>query len=507
MLSIKTLKQKKQSFVAGVALFADRLALVYRVDTAWLADEEPVQQVAEWPAALRRLLERHPLKGCGLRLVLGHGLYQSMLIDKPELPREEYPTALPFLVRELVNESPQELVADGFPSPLKDRLQVFCTQRRPLEQLAQACTEGGYSLLSVSAEEAVWGQWIHPQQSQLLLHRRGLDNLQLSAFKQQTLCFQRQLRGFGVPLLPAGGESDMKAALQLDSLALELQRSLDFLSAQLRDAPITQVVISCDEDDDQQLAQALSARLSVNVEAVAPPHAALAHNAVRIAYAAAMDQAPHGINFYSDALKPKVERMTLTNVVLSWGVMALVLAAVMGWQGWQQHQVQTQRDSVQQELQQVLGEIQHTQRVLASRVPSPLKHQLAERLAQQLASKQSALAVISQHDDSLTVGYASLLQQLALADSQDIALQHIHATGTQLSLSGLARTPAAVPAWVQQFQPYPALASRRFQQMVLERDSEQRLIFSLQGSLNHVANNAVNNAGHIAAATAQGGTQ
>ncbi|MGF1685792.1 PilN domain-containing protein [Photobacterium japonica] len=480
MLSIKVLKQKKQSSVAGIALFADRLALVYQVEAAWLTDEEPIQGITEWPEALCRLLDRHPLKGYALRVVLGHGLYQSMLIDKPELPREEYPTALPFLVRELVNESPQDLVADGFTAPLKERLQVFCTQRRPLELLAQACIDAGYTLLSVSAEEVVWGQLTHPQQSQLLLHRRGNDNLQLSAFKQQSLCFQRQLRGFASPLLPVDSDPAINTALQLDGLALELQRSLDFLSAQLRDAPITQLVMSCDGDDDQCLAQALSERLSVNVVSVKPPHEALHSNAFRIAYAAVIEPAESGINFYSDTLRPKVEILTFTNMIMSWGIIAVVLSGYASWQGWQQHQLALQKRDADYESAQVQLQVQQTKSALTQRTPSALKMQRADQLALKLASKQAVLAVISQYDQRLQVGYAAMMQQLAQVKSPDIALQAIQVTGLQLSLSGVARTPDAVPTWVQKFQPYPALNHRRFKQMNLERKPDNTLSFTLR---------------------------
>ena len=206
-----------------MALFADTVALVYQENKTWATDEQTVTGVVGWPDAIRALIEKHQLKGAQIRLVLGHGLYQSMLIDKPELPREEYPTALPFLVKELVNESP--LVADGFVAPLKDRLQAFSTQKKQIELLEKACREAGCKLHSVSAEEVVWGQLTAFERSQLVLHRRGKTNLQLSAFKHQILCFQRQLRGFSVPLVAKDDTQALEKNLQLDGLALELQRS------------------------------------------------------------------------------------------------------------------------------------------------------------------------------------------------------------------------------------------------------------------------------------------
>ncbi len=124
-------KKKSRNKQACLAIFADSITVVHESGQEWITESIATSTAGEWAAAITSLLAKHQLDGCALRLVLGHGLYQSMLIEKPELPREEYSTALPFLVKDLVNESPLELVADGFPAPLKDRLQVFVTNRGP----------------------------------------------------------------------------------------------------------------------------------------------------------------------------------------------------------------------------------------------------------------------------------------------------------------------------------------------------------------------------------------
>ncbi|AJR07364.1 MSHA biogenesis protein MshI [Photobacterium gaetbulicola Gung47] len=474
-----------------MALFADTVALVYQENKSWVTDELPVSGLNGWPGAIRTLIDKHQLKGAELRLVLGHGLYQSMLIDKPELPREEYPTALPFLVKELVNESPMELVADGFVAPLKERLQAFSTQKKQIEQLDKACREAGCELLSVSAEEVVWGQLTAFERSQLVLHRRGKANLQLSAFKQQVLCFQRQLRGFSVPLLASDDAQSLEKGLQLDGLALELQRSLDFLSAQLRDAPITQLLISCDDDDDSELAQALSQRLNVKVEPVTPSHPSLASNAVRVAYCAVIEPEQVGINFYSDALKPKLELLTLPNVVMSWVAITVVLAALAGWFSWQSYQQQQELAAEQQRLQQKSAELERTKAALAKHLPSQIKVDVANGLEQHLAEKRAALEAIALHDSSLQVGYAGMMQQLSAAASGDISVQHLRVKGPQLNLEGLARTPDAVPAWLQEFRQYPSLSDRRFKLMTLGRNKQNIVTFKLLAERNQPAAPAV----------------
>ncbi len=334
--------------------------------------------------------------------------------------------------------------------------------------------------MSISAEEVAWGQLTAPSLSQLVLHCRRNASLQLTAFKQQAMCFQRQLRGFPSPLLDEKQAGDIGNSLQLDGLALELQRSLDFLSAQLRDSPITQLLISCDDDDDSALAAELSQRLSVAVAAITPQHQVLTSNAARIAQAALMEpEGGAGINLYSDALKPQTQLLTLQNVVLSWVLAVVVMATMAGWYSWHTYQQQQQLAAERSRLDSKQSELDRAKTALAKHIPSPLKVELAGELEQHLVAKQATLKAIEMHDDSLQVGYAGLLRQLSDAASGNISLNHIRITGKQLDLEGLARTPDSVPSWLKAFKGYSELSDRRFQLMSLGRNKQNVVTFKL----------------------------
>lgn len=472
-------QKKSRIKTVSLAVFTDSVTLVYENAADWVVAQQAATTQEERVAAITGLIASHQLGGGRFRLVLGHGLYQSMLIEKPDLPRDEYPTALPFLIKDLVNESPMTLVADGFPAPLKDRLQVFVTARAQVEQFVRVCTQAGGVVELITAEEVAWGQLTAPTLNQLVMHRRHQGNLQLTAFKHQEMCFQRQLRGFPVPLLPGQTADASTGALQLDSLALELQRSLDFLSAQLREAPITQLQIACDDEDDEALAAALRQRLSVAVHAIAPAHPALGANAARIAHAVLAAPLDSGINFYSDALKPKIRLMTLRNVVLSWLLGVVLFGSLAGWLSWQNYHKSQLLAAEKSRLESKQGELDRAKVALAKHLPSPLKVEVAGELEQHLADQQAMLAAIEMHDDSLKVGYAGMLQQLSQAASGDISLQRIRVSGRQMDLAGLARTADAVPSWLQAFQAHPALAERRFEQMTLGRNERNIVTFAL----------------------------
>lgn len=474
MLMKKLLSRKTVSKVASFAVFEGKLTLVCLTEdgNGWLSDSVEVASRESWTTAIAQLINTHQLNGCRIRLVLGHGLYQSLVIDKPALPRHELASALPFLVKDLVTEPPANLVADGFAEPIKDRLQVLVAQRSVVQQLVLACLANGCEPELITVDEVVLGQVTAEKQSQLILHSRQHSGLHLTAFKQQVMCFQRQLRGFSQPL--TGLE---QADLQIDGLALELQRSLDFLSAQLRDAPIAQVLVSCDSDDNEQLADALRQRLNVPVATVSGAPAELTDFDTRVAWAAQLQQPL--LNLYSDSLKPQSNWLTLPNLVAGWAVGAVVIASLAGWQSWQEYRATQLLAQQQARLTQKQTELDNAKAALARHLPSELKVKLSGELEQHLAAKQATLRAIAMHDNSLQAGYATMLQQLAQAASQDISVSRIHVQGQQLDLEGVARHPNAVPGWLQSFAQYPQLADRRFEVMSLGRNEENRVTFML----------------------------
>ncbi|MDO6706376.1 PilN domain-containing protein [Photobacterium sp. 1_MG-2023] len=475
MLIKKLIKRKTVSKVASFAVFEEKLTLVCQSEegTDWITDSLDVPTRGAWPRAFEQLILKHQLSGCAVRFVLGHGLYQSLVIDKPAIPRQEFASALPFLVKDLVTEPPANLVADGFDEPLKDRLQVVVTQRKLAQQLVSICLSLGCHPEFITTDEVVMGALTAENQSQLVLHARQKSGLQLTAFKQQVMCFQRQLRGFSQPLL-----GDDAASLQLDGLALELQRSLDFLSAQLRDAPIAQVLVSCDQEDNPQLAEALRQRLNVAVVPVSKVPESLTTFDARIAWAA-LEQPPL-LNLFHESLKPQSRWLTLPNLVAGWAAGVVLIASVAGWLQWQEVRAQTRLAQEQSLLSDKQKALSAAKVALSDHMPSELKVKLSGDLEQQLVAKQATLKAIAMHDQSLQAGFAGMLKQLAQAASQDISLNRIHVQGGKLDLEGVARTPNAVPGWIQSFSQHPQLANRRFEVMSLGRNEDNIVTFSLQ---------------------------
>ncbi|WP_052671623.1 hypothetical protein [Photobacterium kishitanii] len=273
--------------------------------------------------------------------------------------------------------------------------------------------------------------------------------------------------------------SDIQA-LQLDSLALELQRSLDFLSAQLRDNSISQLLISCDNDDNHQLAQELNVRLNVTVEALEPQVSLLTSTGARVAWAGLKQGLSSSINFYSQHLQPKRQWLTLNNMVASWLVLMVLISVVSGVYTYKSRQLAPKLASSKAQLTAAQSQLTLTQKQLQLHIVSPIKQQRVSALEQDIIAKQSTLKAVANHDVSLMVGYGQVLTQLAAAGSNNIAIERISISGNALDLNGVARTPEAVPGWLGTFNRYSTLAERRFQLLNIGRDDTNQVTFTLQ---------------------------
>lgn len=475
---LKFFKKDVSSSVVSLVFDATTVALVRCEHDHFIVDRITVSTASDWNHTAHDLIIKHRLSGCTIKIVLGHGSYQSLIIDQPNLSAEELPTALPFLIKDLVNDSPSDLIADGFPTIVNGHLQVFVASRQLVTDIVLTCNNAGCKVNDVTVEDVVWCSFTEADRSQLILHSDENDHLQLTAFHEQTLCFQRQLRGISLSaLVTSTAESHND---QLDNLALELQRSLDYISAQLRGTSISQLIISCDNQQNKKLVDELNQRLNIKIKIIDDIAPNIDCNISRIGWAALQRSSHSVLNLYRDSLLPLKPWMTLSNIAMSWGVIIIIFMAWFGFNQWQNIEQQNLLDQRSVMLTAEQDQLSKITAQIALLSVDPLKVIEAKKLATELATKQQTLKAIYTHDDSLKVGYAELLEQLADAANGDISLQHIYVAGHVMDLNGIAREPDAVPRWVGVFNTYSALMNRRFQMMSLGRNNKNVVTFSLQ---------------------------
>lgn len=426
-----------------------------------------------WQQALCALVGKAALKGVSLDVVLHAQLYQSYQIDTPAVPRQEWSAALPFLLKDLISEKVTEVVADAHPLTGTNKVQAYVMAKAPILELAGSLEKLGCQLGRIVPEQEVWAHCLPEQAHFLLLQRSQGGHFKLDAFVDQQCNFQRTLRGVVAPV--TGVASSL---LQIDGLALELQRSIDYLSSQLKGVPLHQLHICCDGEDYLELINGLNERLNVKVFALSDEQPQLLSGQVLARHCRHLPAST--VNFYQDQLKPQKERFTLTNVCFVWGSVALLMLLVAGWYQFRLVALERQVTEAKALSAQQDQQISALKKQVARHQPSAEKLAAAARLKQENAAKQASLAAINQFDHSQQVGYSGVMNALAKLARRDISLHQIDMTPQRFDIEGVARDAEVVPGWIAQFRNELHLTGRSFDRLVIGRNDDDVITFELK---------------------------
>lgn len=425
----------------------------------------------DWQDHLLDALAQAGVSDSAIDLVINSNLYQNYQIDKPNVPQEELSLTLPFLLKDLISEKVTEIVADAIPLPTSNKLHVYVIAKSALLGFVSKLSKLKLTLGRVLVEDDIWPLVCADTERFVLLQQSKGAAYKVSAFVDSRCVFQRTIRGITPPLTGVA-----TSGLQLDGIALELQRSIDYLSSQLRGATLHHMKVCCDEDNDEELAQALDERLSVKV---APLSNVKVDSGELLAQFANQDNSA-AINLYPKHLKPKVERFTLNNVMIGCGGLALLIGIISAYSTWQNSQLENELQAAQSqetEFNQQLASL--NQRIVKHR-PSPEKVHAVERLKEEIQSKQDSLAAVSKYDGQQQVGYSGVMQSLAQLGRNDISLSSIRMDADNLDIKGLARDPQAIPNWVNQFKSEINLVGRSFEKLKIARNEQDILTFELR---------------------------
>lgn len=256
----------------AIAKHDSRFALVVNDDIAVVSQN--------YAAAVQALLERYQrlaLKGALVQVVLSSGLVRQTTLERPQLNAEDLAQGLPWAVKDLIDIPPVDMLADYYEpvieQPGRSKLHVVAVSKRWLQNLLEPLHAAKLDVQGVINED-VGILALLPQQHnpQILLTRTTPPDTELLLIKNKALVVSRQLKSVRLPG-QAEGETDA------DTLAVELQRSMDYFSGQLRQAPLQEVWLALPNQvpnqglsaNGNELCEQLSQSLSVHVERLPYP--------------------------------------------------------------------------------------------------------------------------------------------------------------------------------------------------------------------------------------------
>lgn len=425
----------------------------------------------DWESALKESLSSKVFDSNSVQLIVCANYYQTYQIDKPDIPESEWSVALPFLLKDLVSERVTEITASAVALPTSNKLQVYVLPKKLLDKLVKITLSAQVELKGVVPEDEIWGDSAGELSNFLLLQRSANTHFKLGAFVENTVCFQRTIRSVVPPLTGVAS-----SALQLDGLALELQRSIDYLSSQIKGTQLHQLKICCDEEDEAELRDALNNTLSSTVSLLVEEER---ENSESLLVKLAAEKEAFNVNLYPEHLKPKKEYFTLTNVVASWGLVFVLLLGGYFVMQYKTSNLDKELTVLQHQSKQLNQQVKQLNSKLIQHKPSPEKVAAVARLKRETQAKKEALKAVGQYDQSQQVGYSGVMNALAKLGRDDISLSQIYMTHNTLDLSGFARNAKVVPNWIGQFKSELNLVGRTFEKLKIGRNDQDVVTFEL----------------------------
>ena len=183
--------------------------------------------------------------------------------------------------------------------------------------------------------------------------------------------------------------------------------------------------------------------------------------------------AKHSINLLQIGLLPAKALWTLNRVVAIWLVTLLVMLALILIVKMQVSSLTAQYQAVDslksiQELQ--LKDLEAA--ISSNRKDAALLEQL-NTVKLLIANKQSLHLQLTDPTQTYSAGFSSAMTELASLHNPNISLQRVTLGNGNMTFSGIARTPDAVPSWLSGFESSTFLSGESFVNFSLTENKDQ----------------------------------
>jgi MSHA biogenesis protein MshI len=280
------LKPGRKGKTVGIELQSDGMALVVR-EPQTAAGDAPARVAAmdflrydkNTPPdqVLKNWVAEHRLSKAACNVVLGADAYQILLVEPPDVPAEEIRGAIRWRLKDLINIPVDQAALDVFALPPdgiranKKMVYVVVCESKKLKGIIDMVTEAGLSLESIDINELALRNLV----VRLLpaeLAERGVALARIRSGMASVYIYRagNLYLGRSFSLNYSGGLLDN---LPEESLALELQRSLDYYERQMGQAPPAVIYFCGEHVSEDKIGGVLKASLAPKVQWLNPAQA------------------------------------------------------------------------------------------------------------------------------------------------------------------------------------------------------------------------------------------
>ncbi len=182
--------------------------------------------------------------------------------------------------------------------------------------------------------------------------------------------------------------------------------------------------------------------------------------------------AKNRINLLQAELLPEKELLTFSRVVTIWVASLLIMIFSAVLTGYKHQSLSAEHRTLKKMNNEQTAQVKDLERQLSSRkVDAQLKHKLAT-IKLLMKHKAALHAKLTDPSRTFVTGFADAMDELSTMHHQDIRLQVININHDDLSFTGLAKTPQAVPAWLAGFERSTLLSGKSFIHFKLSKNEE-----------------------------------
>lgn len=188
------------------------------------------------------------------------------------------------------------------------------------------------------------------------------------------------------------------------------------------------------------------------------------------------------INLLQPELLPKRPLLSLARVVGFWLVLLIIMIT---WTVYSQittdklSQKYQTLNQQQIEQQQLLDDLQ--QKVSSNRADAQLLERL-NKLKVVLANKKELHRQLTDQSQTYAAGFSAAMTELAVLHHKSVSLEQVNMNQGQLTFSGVAKTPDAVPQWLAGFESSTFLSGKHFTHFSLSENEQGLTTFSVSSA-------------------------
>jgi len=225
----------------------------------------------DWQNALADFVNQNELSNTPTSVSFAIRSYQLLQVDRPPVPDEELSMAIQWSVQELLS-SQDEMVVDYFDVPAQttgaNKVNVVALKKDDIHSVSQGIIEAGLMLKSISVEELSYCDLLPlSNNATLMLVQKSANVISLNIVKDGKLFFNRSIRGF--EKLSTFTEMELQMGV-VESLSVEVQRSMDFFESQLRQGAVKKIVMSLDSAHQDVVGELIGKAMLIDVEILSP---------------------------------------------------------------------------------------------------------------------------------------------------------------------------------------------------------------------------------------------